>query len=287
MFKKILITFCFILSILAFPGLPLLAQEMLIEGQIWEVTEISPFPAAVHGLECLPGGDILVADTFKKAHNAARLYLLKYPYTGVLIDTGIQGEGVAGMAWRQESIYVAFLYENYVRRYDSNFQVLESWPIHRPWNITWDDHGIYVVTYSGQVVQLMAEGDSKVLFEELEFPFDIVATGSDSFWISEQVGSGKRGRVARFSKAGRLLEEVDYTFLNPEGLALDGEGNLYIADTEAGKVVRRKAGGEVELVTDRYKLPICLAISRRGELLVNCNDSGGKLLVVRAMKKKQ
>jgi hypothetical protein len=118
----------------------------------------------------------------------------------------------------------------------------------------------------------------QTIFSGLEAPFDIVYSNNNSFFVSEQVGAGVSGRVKEISMDGIILDTIPIVFSNPEGLALDADTNLYIADTESGEVFQYTKDGEINLVTDAYNLPICIAQGQNNNILVNTNHAGGRLL---------
>jgi len=243
----------------------------------FEITEISPFPSAVHGMVVDTDSTLYFSDTYTSYGDPSAVYFLEYPYTGNINATGISGNAVSGLIWQDDTLYVAFLNESKVKSYDRNFNFLSSWTVTYPWNFTSDGTDLFLVNYHGNIMKL--NGNSfQTIFSGLEAPFDIVYSNNNSFFVSEQVGAGVQGRVKEISMDGIILDTIPIDFSNPEGLALDADTNLYIADTESGEVYQYTKDGEINLVTDAYNLPICIAQGQNNNILVNTNHAGGRLL---------
>jgi len=243
----------------------------------FEITEISPFPSAVHGMVVDTDSTLYFSDTYTSYGDPSAVYFLEYPYTGNINATGISGNAVSGLIWQDDTLYVAFLNESKVKSYDRNFNFLSSWTVTYPWNFTSDGTDLFLVNYHGNIMKL--NGNSfQTIFSGLEAPFDIVYSNNNSFFVSEQVGAGVPGRVKEISMDGIILDTIPIDFSNPEGLALDADTNLYIADTESGEVYQYTKDGEINLVTDAYNLPICIAQGQNNNILVNTNHAGGRLL---------
>ena len=243
----------------------------------FEITEISPFPSAVHGMVVDNDSTLYFSDTYTSYGNPSTVYFLEYPYTGNINATGITGDAVSGLIWQGDTLYVAFLNESKVKSYDRNFNFLNSWSVTYPWNFTSNGTDIFLVNYYGNIMKLNVNS-FQTIYSGLEAPFDIVYSNNNSFFVSEQVGAGVPGRVKEISMDGIILDTIPIVFGNPEGLALDADTNLYIADTESGEVFQYTKDGEINLVTDAYNLPICIAQGQNNNILVNTNHAGGMLL---------
>ena len=243
----------------------------------FEITEISPFPSAVHGMVVDNDSTLYFSDTYTSYGNPSAVYFLEYPYTGNINATGITGNAASGLIWHDDTLYVAFLNESKVKSYDKNFNLLSSWTVTYPWNFTSDGTDLFLVNYYGNIMKLNVNS-FQTIYSGLEAPFDIVYSKNNSFFVSEQVGAGVPGRVTEISMDGIILDTIPIDFSNPEGLALDADTNLYIADTESGEIYQYTKDGEINLVTDAYNLPICIAQGQNNNILVNTNHAGGRLL---------
>ncbi|MGQ9586395.1 MAG: PA14 domain-containing protein [Anaerolineae bacterium] len=105
---------------------------------------------------------------------------------------------------------------------------------------------IYVADTGNQQVQKFApDGELLLVFGEeakLTEPFDL-AVGEDGhvFVLDSQKGLAHFGPDGRF----RGWVEIGITLYNPRGLGVDGQGNLYVADTGGSKVLKLAPTGEV------------------------------------------
>lgn len=262
-------------------------ENIHVQPQEYQFTinEIAPFPPAVHGMAINPNDSILYfSDTFKAFKDTPEVHYINYPYNGKIYNTGIKGNGVSGLIWKDNILYVAFLYENKVRSYDSDFHLSNSWDIETPWNFTSDGKHIFLVTFNGNLAQLYPS-DFKIIHSGLEMPFDIEYSKNNSFYISEQVGVGIPGRIKEISIQGDILDTIPIEFSNPEGLTLDDQSNLYISDTEKGMIYQHTKEGQINLITAAYKLPICIEKGIGNTIMVNTNHEKGNLLQVEVLTK--
>ncbi|PWJ41882.1 T9SS type A sorting domain-containing protein [Sediminitomix flava] len=276
--------FCIILTITSFVFLHHKTDAQSRSNYEFEIKEISPFPAAVHGMAVAKDSTLYFSDTFKVYGNQEAVYSLTYPYTGNIKLTGIKGEGVSGLLWMEDTLYVAFLYENMIKSYDKDFNELQTWAVTSPWNLTHNGENVFAITYTGSILKL-GESAIEELVKDLALPFDIVYSNNNSFFVSEQVGVGVSGRVKEISLEGEVIQTLPFDFKNPEGLAIDDDSNIYINDTEAGEIYQyRKEDGSLALITDKYDLPICITEGVDGNILVNTNHNNGILLNIQISK---
>lgn len=249
----------------------------------FEITEISPFPSAVHGMVVDKDSTLYFSDTFTSYGSPSEVYFLEHPYTGSINAIDIIGGGVCGLLWQEDILYVAFLNDSKIKSYDRNFILLDTWNVSYSWNFTSNEPDIYVVTYLGKVMKL--NGSSfQTICSELEAPFDIVYSNNNTLFVSEQVDAGVPGRVKEISMDGVILDTIPIVFGNLEGLAMDADTNLYIADTETGEIIQYTKDWELDIVTDAYNLPICIAQGQNNNILVNTNYAGGRLLDILIIK---
>ncbi len=59
-----------------------LANAQFKSEDSFEITEISPFPSAVHGMVVDDDSTLYFSDTFTSYGNPSAVYFLEYPYTG-------------------------------------------------------------------------------------------------------------------------------------------------------------------------------------------------------------
>lgn len=249
----------------------------------FDIQEITPFPSAVHGMTVRDDSTLYFSDTYKHWASPSEVYMLEYPYSGDIRGTGITGNGVAGLLWLNDELYVAVLNDSKIKKYDQDFNLLQTWNVTYPWNITTDGEQVFVVTYGGSVVMLTDSG-IQTITTGLEYPFDIIYSGNNSFFISEQVDAGVPGRVIQTATDGSPIDTIPFSFKNPEGLSLDADQNLYICDTDDGVIYQHTPGGQTNIVSDEYYIPICATAAPGNSFFVNTNHSGGTLLLIDIVK---
>lgn len=242
------------------------------------VEEVGGFVAGVHGMAFAEDGTLYLSNSYEHVDPAERIYTLAAPYTGEPIPTGIAGDIVSGLTWAAGSLYVSVTGEDRVDRYDGALALQESWDVPAPWNTAWVGPGMMAVTYDGLVLGLNEAGATTEILTGLAYPFGIADNGDNTFWISQQVGAEDDGIVSRFGLCGDELQVVDHVFSNPEGMALDDRGYLYVADTVAGEVIRVSPAGDDELITDQYEIPIVVARSPDGDIWFNTGGAQSRLV---------
>jgi len=235
----------------------------------FSVEAIGAFTAGVHGMAFAPDGALFFSDSYEHQGSPERVYTLDPPYTGEPAPTGITGAIASGLAWVADSLYVCVTGEDEVRRYDAALDLQEAWAVPAPWNTALVGSGVLAVTYDGRVFGLGAGGATTELVAGLEYPFGIADNGDATFWLSEQVEAAEDGRVSRWGLCGEQLEVLAHVFANPEGMALDDRGYLYVADTVAGEIVRVSPAGDAAVLTDEYEIPIVVARSPDGDIYFN------------------
>jgi len=242
------------------------------------VESVRPFTASVHGMTFADDGTLYFSDTYRNQGTVPRVYTLPPSLEGEPVPTAITGATVSGLMWDGGNLYVCVTGGDRIRRYDASLVLQETWTVPQPWNIERIGAGLYVVTNNGLVVKLDGEGSYETIVSGLLYPFDLTAAGSDTFWVSEQVGTYSPGNVLKYDTTGQLLDSVDYTWNNPEGLESDASGRLYVADTGAGMVLRVLSAGTVETITDQYDLPIILTRHPGGDLYFNSTGASPQLV---------
>jgi hypothetical protein len=244
----------------------------------FSVEAVGDFTAGVHGMAFAGDGTLFFSDSYGHAGSPERVYTLAPPYTGDPAPTGITGAIVSGLAWVADSLYVCVTGEDEVRRYDAALDLQEAWAVPAPWNAALVGPGMLAVTYDGRIFGLGEGGATTDLVAGLEYPFGIADNGDATFWISQQVGAEEDGRVSRWGLCGEQLEVLGHVFANPEGMALDDRGYLYVADTVAGELVRVSPVGDAEVLTDEYEIPIVVARSPGGDIYFNTGGAQSRLV---------
>jgi sugar lactone lactonase YvrE len=116
--------------------------------------------------------------------------------------------------------------------------------------------------------------------KDLGSPFDIHYSFNQTLYISEKGGDGVAGRVLEMGSGEEVMKTLTDSLQLPQGLATDLYNNLYIAETEADRIIMVNSDGETVLVTDQYDSPIGFAKTNTGEIVVNTNHNGGTLLLI-------
>ncbi|MEM1414226.1 MAG: hypothetical protein AAGH15_04975 [Myxococcota bacterium] len=241
-------------------------------------TRLFALPGGVHGVAVDAEGRVLVADTFR-----SRTLLRSEPgLAEPLAATGFGSGQPAGLRYEGETLFVADTLENAVLELDAALTLVARRPAPAPWNTTrLGDGDRLAIGFAGELVRLGEPGESaEVLFGGLDAPFDLAPAAEGGVWISEQ-GAGP-GRVARWSLAGERLETLEHpggAWANPEGLVVDAAGDLWIAETERGEVLRLR-GGAVR-VEARIELPVALTRHPEGGVLVAHGGASAGLVWLR------
>ncbi len=164
----------------------------------------------------------------------------------------------------------------------------------------------------GEVVRILSDGSYEVIIDGLRRP-DGIRAGDGKLFIVEE---SKRGRVIEYdlgSKQVRVVARLPYVeglnviskdevlltedrkkgklisltsegkshvlmrgLKRPEGIVVDSEGTVFIAETATGKVLKY-SGGRLETVLDGLNKPDQLAIDGTGALLISEDSRTGRL----------
>lgn len=221
------------------------------------ISTVRPFVGGAHGLALAHNNRLYLSNSFG-APVPRQVYYLDPPYTGAYVATGITGTTPSGLMSHGRSLFVCDVNGGTVREFDSSHNLIRRWSANTPWNLTALPNGdLLTVSNSGHVQQLLPSAKTAVtLFSGLDAPFGIAATADGTFWVSEQ-GAVSPGAVTRRDTAGQILESIPYAWNNPEGLLVDREGALWIAETGRGEILRYQ-GGVLEVVGAGLGLPVLL-----------------------------
>jgi DNA-binding beta-propeller fold protein YncE len=243
------------------------------------IDEIPSFPENVQGMTIDKNGVLYFSDTYLKLDSKSRIYTLNPPYTGTPLATEIASQSIAGIMWHNNELYVAYLNKNEVVIFDEALEFLVSYYVDSPLNFTTDGKFVYVVTYYGNL-GVIKPNRIQMYIRDLQSPFDIHYSENQALYISEKGGEGVPGRVLEIGSGEEAMKTLIDSLQSPQGLATDLYNNLYIADTEADRILMVTSDGETILVTDQYDSPIGFAKTNTGEIVVNTNHNGGTLLLI-------
>lgn len=226
-------------------------------GTLATITTVRAFAGGIHGLAVAPSDRLYLSNSFGSPV-PRQVYYLDPPYTGAYIATGITSTSPAGLTFQGGHFYLCDVGGNTVREFDANHNLVRRWSASSPWNLTiLPNNTLLTVSNAGSVQRLLPNTKTAVtLFSGLDAPFGIAANADGTFWVSEQ-GAINPGAVTRRNLAGQILESIPYAWNNPEGLFVDREGALWIAETGLGEVLRYHQG-VLEVVGSGLGLPVIL-----------------------------
>jgi hypothetical protein len=247
--------------------------------QKFSIKEIPSFPENVQGMTIDKNGVLYFSDTYLKLDSKSRIYTLNPPYTGIPLATEIASQSIAGIMWHNNKLYVAYLNKNEVVIFDEALEFLVSYHVDSPLNFTTDGRNVYVVTYYGNL-GVIKPNRIHMYMKELRSPFDIHYSDNQTLYISEKGKERIPGRVLEIGSGEEVMKTLKDSLQSPQGLTTDLYNNLYIAETEANRILMVTSDGETLLVTDQYESPIGFAKTDHGEILVNTNQNGGMLLLI-------
>lgn len=237
------------------------------------VSPLGRLVGGVHGMAVSDTGRLFYSDSFRNQATPAQVYYLDPPYAGPPVATGITATLPAGLLWENGSLLLCDTQTGQVRQFDESFAQVRQWTGSAPWNVARDASGdLLIITYNGALQRLNDDGSATTLFSGLDAPFDLAPAPDGTVWISEQ-GATAPGKVTRRTLDGTIVESIEHAWENPEGLLLDEQGTLWIAETSAGAILRYDAGG-LEVVDDTLTLPIVLTPHSPGVILVNARRDG-------------
>ena len=235
-----------------------------------DVIPICSIPQGIHGIAVSNSGDIYFSDSFGNVNYIRKIYKIIEPYTNGFEEIPIVGQLPAGLLWDDNNLYVADTQNNNVRKFNSNYELLNTWTVPGPWLIKKSNNNmIFVTSYNNQLFQLYETGAVEIIISDLAYPFGLEILDDNSIWISEQGGIDIPGAIRKWSFEGQYLDEILYNWDNPEGLQLDVFGNLWIADTGAGKIFRYTNDGSLDAVVDNLNFPIIITNFVDNDLIFN------------------
>lgn len=252
------------------------------------ITDIEPVGLqGVHGMEILPDGRLVLADTYKSARTPKSFLYVRDGQGWT--RTNLEGQGFAGVSYGNLTFLICDVVGSRVLETDEHFRILRAWKVPSPWIARrLPDGQPHVLTAGGSFVRLLPNGGSQVLLAGLDSPFDFVpGARSNEVWISEQGARGD-GRVSLWRvlpspaapeilRGERVLEARE-RFANPEGLAFVG-GTLWVADTGLGRLVKVATDGKAVVARENLGLPILVRPHHDELVIYSMNFQGGPALV--------
>lgn len=259
------------------PGPPTAGTAAELTTSSFQIDTIRAFPGGIHGMAVTDTGRLYFSDSFGNLGAKRFLYFLDPPYTGSITATRTSGAIPAGLLFDGGFLYLCDVSAGTVRKLDSRLRVVQQWTASAPWNITrLPDGTLLTVANGGQVQRLQSNGTATTLFSGLDAPFGIASAGDGTVWISEQ-GASAPGRVTRRTLTGAVVETIPYGWDNPEGLHVDDAGDLWIAETSLGQILRYD-GVALELVGQNLGLPVVITRRGPGALLASSANLPAQLL---------
>ncbi len=119
-----------------------------------------------------------------------------------------------------------------------------------------------------------------VYAESLNGPRGLLVTKEGDLYAVEQSG----GTLVRI-EGGRIIQRAS-GFSEPHDVAIDSEGNFFVADTGNDRVARVAASGAVNTYIEGLKAPVDLAFNPAGELLI-CEYGAQRVTVFSASNKRR
>jgi hypothetical protein len=245
-----------------------------------QINTIRAFPGGIHGMAVNNAGRLYFTDSFGNLGAKRSLYFVDPPYTGAFTVTRLSGTTPAGLMFDGSFLYLCDVSAGTVRRIDQSNRVVQQWSgVTQPWNVTrLPDGTLLTVSNAGIVQRLNANNTVTTLFGGLDAPFGIASAGDGTVWISEQ-GATAPGRVTRRTLAGTEVESIAYGWNNPEGLHVDSAGDLWIAETGLGQILRYD-GVALTVAGQGLGLPVVITRRDSDSLLANSANSPAQLLGV-------
>ena len=133
---------------------------------------------------------------------------------------------------------------------------------------------VYIADAGNQRVRVVLANGSmrRIAIAGMVAPSYILAGDSNDLYISDSAA----GTILHFTSAGTTV--VASNLKNPQGLALDANGDLYVAETDARHVKRIGPAGDVALIGEGvWNIPRGVAVDAGGTIFVA--DSGRQQVV--------
>ena len=131
------------------------------------------------------------------------------------------------------NVYVADNVNDRIQKFASNGVWLNSWAVNNPTGVAVDGSDTVWVVTANTVKSYNTSGGLLGSFGSTN-AYSLAAGPTGDLWVS-----ASSGLVRRYDTTGTLLETLGSGQLtSPQGLAMQSDGTLYVADTGDGRVVR-------------------------------------------------
>ncbi|NRA63865.1 MAG: hypothetical protein HRU19_05245 [Pseudobacteriovorax sp.] len=235
------------------------------------VQAIKKIDSAVHGLAPIDGVSYLVSDTYSPIVQDRIVEIVPESNIRLSVNNFIQQPG--GILNQQGLITTTDIGRNLIQSVQ-NETIVDSWDVFVPWNVIAYDSNRLLATYglsNGGIALLQPGGQAQIFISGLQNPFDLARDSRGNIWVSEQGLNGQSpGRVTQYNVNGEILQRItEVVFQNPEGIALDGSDNLYVADTGASIVYAFNPEGGLIAQTEAnfVHLPIMMTNDIDGSII--------------------
>lgn len=225
-----------------------------------------------HGFVCQSDGSCLVSDTYGPAQAVFRV---APDQTVMKLAVDRPFRGPAGLRFdKQGNLFVTEVQDgNIVKVSPSGHAEVVAGSFSGPWNLAMASDGSLLVACDNGDIWRLKDGQRRRLYAAPgEHPFDVEVDGRGNIYVSLQ-GAHDRlnpvrrplGKVLKLDLQGRA-EVYASGFLVAEGMAVDSEDRLYVADTQEGAVYEVTGPEQRKMLQNGLAIPVHLAI--RGQDLL-------------------
>jgi streptogramin lyase len=217
-------------------------SQGIADGQFQFLASTAVSPTSVYAIETTSGGRVQIFD-------------LVGNFQSKWGDYGNTGDGQFRMPWAIDSgptgdAYVVDQANSRVQRFDRDGTFISKWgtmgsgpgQFSSPIGIAASPSGdVYVADQLNNRVQRFDFAGSYIGEWPVTAPAGAATDAAGNVYVSTIQGTGSR--VKKFSPGGSLLADWSAGFLNPQGLAVDGAGNVWVADTFRHQVKKLDSTG--------------------------------------------
>lgn len=217
--------------------------------------------AGAHGFICRDDGSCLVADTYRGTGGIYRIGP-DQAITSIALDRPLRGPTGMRMAPNGELLVAELNSGTIVRVGTDGHTTSVAQGFAGPWNLELlADGSMLVACDNGDIWRVQGGNRRRLYAAPGQHPFAVVADARNNIFVSLQghnVPGEAGGKVIKLDLQGNASDYAE-GFQVPEGLALDKDGLLYVADTQAGGIYVIPQAGTRTLVQQGLSGPINLA----------------------------